>query len=247
MNKAILVLATIFMLVIPISSVIANQPPETPDISGPSSGSPGVEYNFTIMTNDPDNDDVIYFVNWGCCGDGGEFHEYGPFKSGVEKTLVHSYSEKGTFTIQAYAKDTNGAESDMTTLEIKMPKTKNNNDDIEMEWKIRRGFGDLSLDIIVNDGIEHIITYHFEITVDYFPLFARILPRYQYWRDTLGDDNIINIDAEHNYESGWNGYSAWEICPRMTFGDFSATATDDITGKSVSINGRIIFGILLKA
>jgi hypothetical protein len=110
------------LLIIPILSTtaVANQPPETPSITGPSSGKPGVEYDFNFSTIDPDGDDVYYCVSWGCCGSG-DFHTYGPFESGVEVTISHSWPEKGDYTIQAYAKDIYDAESGIATLEISMP------------------------------------------------------------------------------------------------------------------------------
>jgi hypothetical protein len=100
-----------------------NQPPSTPSINGPSSGNPGVEYDFIFMSIDPNNDDIFFKVSWGCCGPGQDFRTYGPFKSGEEATIKKTYGEEGTYSIQAYARDVNGAESDIASLEITMPKT----------------------------------------------------------------------------------------------------------------------------
>ncbi len=98
-----------------------NQPPSNPTIDGPTSGKSGVSYDYTFMSVDPDGDDVYYMVSWGCCGPGEDFHEYGPFESGVETTISKTYNEEGTFTISAYAMDINDAESGITTLEVTMP------------------------------------------------------------------------------------------------------------------------------
>ncbi|MHA2431569.1 MAG: hypothetical protein ACXACC_11155, partial [Promethearchaeota archaeon] len=43
-----------------------NNPPSTPTISGPTSGKPGIEYDFTFISIDPDNDNIFIKVSWGC-------------------------------------------------------------------------------------------------------------------------------------------------------------------------------------
>ena len=98
-----------------------NNPPSTPEIDGPKTGIPGVEYDFTFVSTDPEGEDVYYCVSWGCCG-GGDFHTYGPYESGVEVILSHSWPEKGTYIIHAYAKDIHEAESGTVSFEITMPR-----------------------------------------------------------------------------------------------------------------------------
>jgi len=123
MKKNIVIICIGMLLTIPLLSatVIANEPPETPTIDGPTSGKPGVSYDYIFMSVDPDGDDVYYMVSWGCCGPGGDFHQYGPFESGVETTISKLYSEEGTYLISAYAMDVNMAESSIATLEVTMP------------------------------------------------------------------------------------------------------------------------------
>ena len=124
-RKFIGILVCLSMLM-PILSItaIANGPPSTPTIEGPTSGKPGVTYDYTFMSIDPDGDDIFFMISWGCCGPGQDFHTYGPFESGEETIIQKGYSEEGTFSIQAYAKDMDGAESDIVTLEVTMPKDK---------------------------------------------------------------------------------------------------------------------------
>jgi hypothetical protein len=95
--------------------------PTIPDINGPSSGKAGEEQDYTVSAIDPDGDDVIYMVDWG--DDTGE-EEFGPYTSGEEKTLSHTWSEKDTYTIKVMAKDIYDTESEWTELEVEMPKTK---------------------------------------------------------------------------------------------------------------------------
>ena len=90
-----------------------NNPPMAPSISGPSSGLKGVRYNYTVVTTDPDGDDVYYYVDW---GDGTNSGWVGPFPSGMMVTLNHTWSGQGTYTIKAKAKDTHNLESSWTPL-----------------------------------------------------------------------------------------------------------------------------------
>lgn len=98
-----------------------NNAPSTPEIEGPKTGKPGVEYDFFFISTDPEGEDVYYFVCWGCCG-GRDFHKYGPYPSGVKIVLSHSWPEEGKYTINAYAEDIHEAASDMVSFEITMPR-----------------------------------------------------------------------------------------------------------------------------
>ena len=106
-----------------INFIRINSPPTVPTITGTSSGKVGVEYDFKFYSIDPNDDDVYYCVNWDCC-DSREIIFYGPYESGVEVTLSHSWSEKGNYVIQAYTKDIKEAESDIVTLEISMSRNR---------------------------------------------------------------------------------------------------------------------------
>ncbi|MCK5260850.1 MAG: hypothetical protein KAJ44_01565 [Thermoplasmatales archaeon] len=112
------------LLIIPALSLaaIANEPPTAPDIDGPTRGKIGVEYEWTIVSIDPDGDDVTYYIDWGDeCG-GAEWH--GPYPSGEEVILTHMYTVRNTFIINAMTADEQGAESNWTYFEVTMPKNK---------------------------------------------------------------------------------------------------------------------------
>ena len=102
-------------------TICENHPPEAPTISGPIKGNPGVEYNYTFVTTDPDGDDVWYHICW---GDKEIIYIYGPYPSGEEITLSYNWSEKGTYIISCWARDIYDAESNITTLEVTMPRNK---------------------------------------------------------------------------------------------------------------------------
>jgi len=98
-----------------------NTPPEKPDIDGTTSGSAGTEYTYTFNSVDPNGDDVYYYIMW---GDGHVEVWDGPHASGVDVDIAHTYANQGTFTIEAKAKDSNGAESGWSTLQVTMPLNK---------------------------------------------------------------------------------------------------------------------------
>jgi len=95
-----------------------NDYPYVPTIDGPTSGSAGSIYKYEFLTTDPDDDDLLYYVDWG----DGTYEEWiGPYDSGEQVVLNHGWSEEGTYTIKAKVKDVYDAESDWGYLDIEMP------------------------------------------------------------------------------------------------------------------------------
>lgn len=99
-------------------SIVLNDRPNTPTITGPGSGSPGTVYMFVVQATDVNGDDLYYLVDW---GDNTTSGWLGPYASGAEVTATHSWSQQGTYTVKVKAKDIPGDESDWGTLEIVMP------------------------------------------------------------------------------------------------------------------------------
>ena len=97
-----------------------NLPPDAPDINGQISGKVGNEYDYTIITTDPEADDLYYLIDW---GDGSIDEWIGPYASNELVIAHHSWSEEGTYLIKARAKDVHGAIGNWETLEISMPLT----------------------------------------------------------------------------------------------------------------------------
>ena len=99
-----------------------NEPPNAPTIDGPKNGKIGVEYNWTFVSTDPDEDNITYYIDWADeCG-GAEW--YGPYPSGEEINIAHTYVYENTFIINTCAFDENGAPSNWTYFEVTMPKNK---------------------------------------------------------------------------------------------------------------------------
>lgn len=97
-----------------------NTPPSAPVINGPSSGKPGISYDYTFVAVDPEGDNISYEINW---GDGTTDNWYGPVESNVIITRSHTWKAKGTYTIQARAKDIHGAVGEWGSLIVTMPLT----------------------------------------------------------------------------------------------------------------------------
>ena len=98
-----------------------NSPPDIPDVDGPKNGVIGKEIEFTVVTTDPDGDDVIYCFNW---DDGSGEVCIGPFESGKPVQMSHIWEEPRTYTIKIKAGDIHGAESDNATHLITISKSK---------------------------------------------------------------------------------------------------------------------------
>ena len=109
--------------VIPVGNQFTtpNNPPEIPDINGPTSGTAGTSYDFTFNSIDLDGDDVYYYIVW---GDGYIEDWEGPYPSGEDFEIAHTYSTKRTYTIEAKAKDIYGDESDWGSFQIIIPRSK---------------------------------------------------------------------------------------------------------------------------
>ncbi|MDH7507371.1 MAG: M20/M25/M40 family metallo-hydrolase [Candidatus Thermoplasmatota archaeon] len=98
-----------------------NSRPEKPDINGPLSGRPKIEYQYTFYSIDPEGYNLYYYIEWGDATNTGWI---GPFASGEEITINHSWSKKGDYILKAKAKDIFSAESEWGNLKISIPRTR---------------------------------------------------------------------------------------------------------------------------
>jgi outer membrane protein assembly factor BamB len=98
-------------------AVGSNEPPDSPTISGASEGKAGKEYDYMFSISDPDNNPVQVFVDWGD-GTSGWSYESTP---GYSIKMSHTWENQGTYIIRAKARDSIGAESNWTTIEVTMP------------------------------------------------------------------------------------------------------------------------------
>ena len=85
-----------------IISIIVNDPPAKVTIDGPSLGLGGKEYQYNFISTDADGHDIYYKVDW---DDNQDTEWLGPYSSGEQITLSHSWNKKGEYWIKAWAKD----------------------------------------------------------------------------------------------------------------------------------------------
>jgi hypothetical protein len=98
-----------------------NTPPLNPDINGPETGKPGIDYDFSFSTTDNESEKIYYYIIW----DDGYIEPWiGPYESGEIVTLSHKWSNKGEYKIQAKAKDIHDLESQWSEFEVTITKNK---------------------------------------------------------------------------------------------------------------------------
>jgi len=89
--------------------------------SGEINGNINVEYTYSSITIDYDDDQIFYNWSW---GDGTYSGWLGPFNSNITVNAKHTWTTKGTYQIKVKAKDTFSAESEWSDpLSVTMPRT----------------------------------------------------------------------------------------------------------------------------
>jgi outer membrane protein assembly factor BamB len=92
--------------------------PTAPTITGPIKGKVGVQQEYTFTSTSPTGSDLYYYALW---GDGTYVDWTEPFLSGEPVSLNHTWSERGTYTIQARARDSDNLRGPWGKLEVTMP------------------------------------------------------------------------------------------------------------------------------
>jgi len=82
--------------------------PAVPTLAGPTIGTVEQSYEYSVVSIDPSEDDLYYEINWGDDTNSGWL---GPYASGQQILVQHTWNEKGTYSIKAKTKDMYGAES----------------------------------------------------------------------------------------------------------------------------------------
>jgi hypothetical protein len=100
---------------------IGDQPPNMPKIYGASRCTKGIEYEYGFISVDPDNDNLLYDIDW---GDGNIETDIGPFPSGEIFPRHHSWNKAGTYLIKVRVKDEFDYYSDWAVHKISTPRNK---------------------------------------------------------------------------------------------------------------------------
>ncbi|VVB61972.1 Thrombospondin type 3 repeat protein [uncultured archaeon] len=102
-----------------IVSVRENSPPNEPMITGPSIGITENESSYKLKTTDPDGDQIYYSIDW---GDNTSELNLGPYNSGYEARVQHSWITTGRYIITVKSRDVYNAESDYASLTVRIHK-----------------------------------------------------------------------------------------------------------------------------
>ncbi len=81
---------------------VNNTAPDVPSLSGPSHGDRGTTYTYTTCTNDSNDDQLLYFFDW---GDGNNSGWLGPYWSNTQVNASHAWSSEGGYYVKVKAKD----------------------------------------------------------------------------------------------------------------------------------------------
>ncbi len=142
-----------------------NNRPCPPYIYGDETGRVDEVLTFYIKALDYDGDDVSYFIDWGDEYDDEEssYQDWiGPFESGEEIQVTHSWYYEGTYKVKVKAKDTHNAESIWSNiLYVEINSQSESNLDISIH---RIGFGRICADII-NSGDENVSDINWNLSV----------------------------------------------------------------------------------
>jgi len=112
------------------NALLKHAPLKPGNITGTENGNPRNEYSYTSVGFDVDDDDIYFLFDW---GDGTDSGWQGPYKSGENITLQHSWNLKGNYNVKVKSIDDPNSDGDLSDgdesewsnpLSISMPKTK---------------------------------------------------------------------------------------------------------------------------
>jgi outer membrane protein assembly factor BamB len=95
--------------------------PSAPQINGQTSIKPWRSYEYTFNSTSPLGRDVYYYIDW---GDNTVKDWFGPFDSGEEVKVSHTWYKRGTYIIKARAKDSDDLLGPWGELKVTTPKDK---------------------------------------------------------------------------------------------------------------------------
>ncbi|KYK25888.1 hypothetical protein AYK20_04345 [Thermoplasmatales archaeon SG8-52-1] len=98
-----------------------NTAPDTPTIYGPTKGIIGKNYTFSFSAEDPDNDNVSFYIEW---EDGTSTGWTDYFMSGEIVLISHKWNKIDDYNIRCKAKDIYGVEGNWTDVLIHISKDK---------------------------------------------------------------------------------------------------------------------------
>jgi len=127
-NMKIIPISMIGILILSVFGIVSvsskytisdNLPPNDPEITGPAKGKVGITYLFTIWTEDPEHQNVSFYIEW---GDGTSTGWTPYFNSGQYVHYTHTWYKINEYPLRCKAKDIYNAESNWTYMDIPIAK-----------------------------------------------------------------------------------------------------------------------------
>ena len=100
-------------------TITIDNAPNKPTLTGKVDGKINQPYMYNCSAADTDGDSVFYWIDW---DDGTNTGWIGPYPPGTLIHVNHTWTVKGTYQIQAKAKDIYNMEGPWATLDVTMPK-----------------------------------------------------------------------------------------------------------------------------
>jgi len=159
-----------------------NNPPDKPIITGPHQGKPNIDYDFIVSCNDPEDQKVYYFIQW---GDGQSERWIGPYDSGEEVTVSHQWNEEDNYEIIVQARDYFDMPSEETTMQIIIPKSRSQFiHNLLEEWFHRYPFIRVLFDKTSQNEAAPLNSNKIEVSIDNLDLL--------FWRTLQVEHHIIS-------------------------------------------------------
>ena len=165
-------------------NALLNHAPLKPgNITGVESGNPRNEYSYTTVGFDEDDDDIYFLYDW---GDGTDSGWKGPYISGKNITLTHSWNNRGEYNVKVKTIDDPNSDGNLS-------------DGIESEWSNPLAISMPKTNEIMNSYIQQVI----ERIIQKFPFLKNILIKPEI--PEISFDTSVMNDIGYDPKSGTRG------------------------------------------
>jgi PKD repeat protein len=195
-----------------------NLPPLQPQMIGPFGGHRNTSYSYSVVTTDPDGNNVFYLIDW---GDGSQ-NTTSLFRSGYTIQLLHQWSTLGFYLVRVSAKDPSNATSDSYQVLVS----------IDVRYVGNLGY------LMDTDGVEPFDMFYDNETGNLTAV--QFQSNGDYLIDTNGDGSF---DSVYNIQSGTvQAYSA-ASGPLQVFGSVYGML---LVGFIIAVIVIVLIAIILK-
>jgi hypothetical protein len=185
--------------------IVKYTKPDTPNVWGPNNAEIGSTNDFHAKSTDQYNDNIQYKFKWGD-GTTSDWSDYQ--SSGSTFTISHKYTNSGTYTVKAKARDIDLMESDWGTHTVIIKDNNNPPEEPYIDY-IWHGFPNSYGELIIesedpdNDKVYYGIDWSGGTTVDdWYGPYSSGYTKYINCGDKTGDVTVIARD-EHDKLSSW--------------------------------------------